>query len=99
MTDNTSAGPRLIVGLTGGIASGKSLVGAMFVKLGASLIDTDVVAREVVALGEPGIATRSARIPRRAWCSCLASSIVRRCDRWYSPMTPNGDSSKRSFIR
>ncbi len=56
MTDNASAGPRLIVGLTGGIASGKSLVGAMFVKLGASLIDTDVVAREVVALGEPGLA-------------------------------------------
>ncbi len=56
MTDNPSAGPRLIVGLTGGIASGKSLVGAMFVKLGASLIDTDVVAREVVALGEPGLA-------------------------------------------
>jgi len=56
MTDNAPAGPRLIVGLTGGIASGKSLVGAMFVKLGASLIDTDVVAREVVALGEPGLA-------------------------------------------
>jgi dephospho-CoA kinase len=56
MTDNPSAGPRLIVGLTGGIASGKSLVGAMFVKLGASLIDTDVVAREIVALGEPGLA-------------------------------------------
>ena len=51
MTDNPNAGPRLIVGLTGGIASGKSLVGAMFVKLGAPLIDTDVVAREVVALG------------------------------------------------
>ena len=49
-------GPRLIVGLTGGIASGKSLVGAMFVKLGATLIDTDVVAREVAARGEPGLA-------------------------------------------
>jgi dephospho-CoA kinase len=60
MTDNVSAGPRLIVGLTGGIASGKSLVGAMFVKLGASLIDTDVVAREVVARGEPGLAAVSA---------------------------------------
>jgi dephospho-CoA kinase len=56
MTDNASGGPRLIVGLTGGIASGKSLVGAMFVKLGAALIDTDVVAREVVARGEPGLA-------------------------------------------
>jgi dephospho-CoA kinase len=60
MTDNSSAKPRLIVGLTGGIASGKSLVGAMFVKLGASLIDTDVVAREVVALGEPGLAAVTA---------------------------------------
>jgi len=49
----------LIVGLTGGIASGKSLVGAMFVKLGAGLVDTDVIAREVVARGEPGHAAVS----------------------------------------
>ena len=60
MIENPSARPRLIVGLTGGIASGKSLVGSMFVKLGASLIDTDVVAREVVALGEPGLAAVAA---------------------------------------
>ena len=51
-----SVAPRLVVGLTGGIASGKSLVGAMFLKLGAALIDTDVVAREVVERGEPGLA-------------------------------------------
>lgn len=56
MTDDASSGPRLLVGLTGGIASGKSLVGAMFVKLGAALVDTDVVARDVVAPGEPGLA-------------------------------------------
>lgn len=56
MADDARVGPRLVVGLTGGIASGKSLVGAMFVKLGATLIDTDVVAREVVAQGEPGLA-------------------------------------------
>ena len=37
MADDASLGPRLVVGLTGGIASGKSLVGAMFVKLGAAL--------------------------------------------------------------
>lgn len=43
------------VGLTGGIASGKSAVAAMFVELGAALIDTDVVAREVVEPGEPGL--------------------------------------------
>jgi dephospho-CoA kinase len=60
MADNASGGPRLIVGLTGGIASGKSLVGNMFVKLGAGLVDTDVIAREVVARGEPGHAAVSA---------------------------------------
>lgn len=61
MPDNANGGPRLIVGLTGGIASGKSIVGAMFVKLGAGLVDTDVIAREVVAPGQPGLeAVRSA---------------------------------------
>ena len=65
MTDNPKKGPRLVVGLTGGIASGKSLVGAMFVKLGASLIDTDVVAREVVAPGEPGLAAVAAEFGPR----------------------------------
>ncbi len=55
-----SVGPRLVVGLTGGIASGKSLVGSMFVKLGGALVDTDVVAREVVERGEPGLAAVAA---------------------------------------
>jgi dephospho-CoA kinase len=52
--------PRLVVGLTGGIASGKSLVGAMFAKLGVPLVDTDAIAREVVAPGEPGLAAVAA---------------------------------------
>jgi dephospho-CoA kinase len=56
MGDEARAGPRLVVGLTGGIASGKSAVAAMFVALGAGLVDTDVVAREVVAPGQPGLA-------------------------------------------
>lgn len=60
MADNVRPGPRLVVGLTGGIASGKSLVGAMFVKLGATLVDTDAVAREVVAPGQPGLAAVAA---------------------------------------
>jgi len=60
MADDATLGPRLLVGLTGGIASGKSLVGAMFVKLGAALVDTDIVAREVVAPGEPGLAAVTA---------------------------------------
>lgn len=43
----------LRVGLTGGIASGKSTIAAMFEELGATLVDTDQIAREVVAPGEP----------------------------------------------
>jgi dephospho-CoA kinase len=64
MADDGRVGPHLVVGLTGGIASGKSVVGAMFVKLGAALIDTDVVAREVVAPGEPGLAAVTAEFGR-----------------------------------
>ena len=43
-----------VVGLTGGIASGKSTVSAMFKELGAHLIDADQLARKVVAPGTPG---------------------------------------------
>lgn len=42
--------------LTGGIASGKSLVANRLVELGATLVDADVLAREVVAPGTPGLA-------------------------------------------
>lgn len=45
----------LRVGLTGGIASGKSTVSARFVERGAVLVDADVLAREVVAPGTPGL--------------------------------------------
>jgi dephospho-CoA kinase len=41
------------VGLTGGIASGKSTVARLFEALGVPVIDTDVLAREVVAPGQP----------------------------------------------
>ncbi len=46
----------LRVGLTGGIASGKTVVANFFAELGAGVVDTDVIAREVVAPGEPGLA-------------------------------------------
>ncbi|HVL90123.1 MAG TPA: dephospho-CoA kinase [Actinomycetota bacterium] len=42
----------LLVGLTGGIASGKSTVAAMLLERGAQLIDADEIAREIV---EPGL--------------------------------------------
>jgi dephospho-CoA kinase len=44
------------VGLTGGIASGKSQVAAELARLGAVVIDADVLAREVVEPGTPGLA-------------------------------------------
>lgn len=44
------------VGLTGGVASGKSTVAALLAELGAVVIDADVLAREVVARGTPGLA-------------------------------------------
>jgi len=43
------------IGLTGGIASGKSTVADVFIELGAAVVDTDAVAREVVAPGESGL--------------------------------------------
>lgn len=46
----------LEVGLTGGIASGKSTVAAMFVALGARLVDSDLLARQAVEPGSPGLA-------------------------------------------
>ena len=45
----------LRIGLTGGIASGKSVVAEMFAELGVPVIDTDVIAREVVAPGRPAL--------------------------------------------
>jgi dephospho-CoA kinase len=45
----------LRIGLTGGIASGKSTVAAMFAELGACIVDTDVIAREVVEPGTPAL--------------------------------------------
>lgn len=46
----------LRVGLTGGVASGKSTVSAILRELGAVVIDSDLLAREVVAKGTPGLA-------------------------------------------
>ncbi len=46
----------LRVGLTGGIASGKSTVSVLLEQHGAVVIDSDVLARDVVAPGTPGLA-------------------------------------------
>lgn len=43
----------ILVGLTGGVATGKSTVAAMFRRYGATVIDADQLAREVVEPGKP----------------------------------------------
>jgi dephospho-CoA kinase len=50
-----NTGKPLRVGLTGGIASGKSTVADMFAELGVPVIDTDIIAREVVRPGQPAL--------------------------------------------
>lgn len=48
--------PAYRVALTGGIASGKTTVANLFAELGVPVIDTDVIAREVVEPGQPALA-------------------------------------------
>lgn len=52
---------RFVVGLTGGIASGKSEVTRRFEALGITVADADVAARAVVAAGSPALAMISER--------------------------------------
>lgn len=47
----------MLIALTGGIGSGKSTVAAEWVRLGATEVDSDVLAREVVEPGSPGLAS------------------------------------------
>lgn len=51
----------LLVGLTGGIASGKSTIARLLADLGAVVVDADVMAREVLEPGTPGLAAVVAR--------------------------------------
>ncbi len=46
----------MIIGLTGNIASGKSLIGSILAQWGARVIDADQIAREVVLPGSKGLA-------------------------------------------
>lgn len=50
-----------VLGLTGGIGSGKSTVARMLAAHGAQVIDADALAREAVAPGSPGLAAIRAR--------------------------------------
>ena len=53
-----------VVGLTGGIGSGKSEIAKMFTALGAAVIDADVLAREAVEPGTPALEAITTRFGR-----------------------------------
>jgi dephospho-CoA kinase len=61
------------VGLTGGIGAGKSAVAAIFAALGAFIIDTDAIAREVVAPNSDGL-----REIARVWPQAVRSGVLDR---------------------
>lgn len=46
---------KFVVGLTGGIACGKTTVANLFAEYGIDLVDADVIARDVVAIGSNGL--------------------------------------------
>ncbi|HEY3292392.1 MAG TPA: dephospho-CoA kinase [Candidatus Nanopelagicaceae bacterium] len=78
----------LVVGLTGGIGSGKSLVGEYFADLGAKVMDADELSRQVIERGTPGfdqvVATfgdavlRDGEIDRRALAAKVFSDTAER---------------------
>jgi dephospho-CoA kinase len=61
--------PHLRIGLTGGIASGKSTAALRFLELGVPVIDADEASRAVVAPGTPGLE----QVVRRFGAAVLAS--------------------------
>lgn len=53
------------VAVSGGIASGKSTVCALFAACGATVVDADIVARELVAVGQPALQDIAAQLGAR----------------------------------
>jgi dephospho-CoA kinase len=83
--------PPLRIGLTGGIASGKSTVAGLFAALGVPVIDTDQIARDVVQPGSPvlaaiverfgpGVLRADGQLDRRALRSLVFADAQARAD-------------------
>lgn len=68
---------KYVVGITGGIASGKSAVSGILEKKGAYIIDADVVARDVVAPGSEGERLLKAAFPRAYEGGTLDRKVLR----------------------
>jgi dephospho-CoA kinase len=65
MSEGSAQRPRMRVGLTGGIASGKSAVARRFAELGVPVVDADEAARTVTAAGRPALVAIAARFGRQ----------------------------------
>jgi dephospho-CoA kinase len=61
MNEDSTHGPRLRVGLTGGVASGKSTVARRFIELGVPVVDADDAARTVTGPGQAALGAIAAR--------------------------------------
>jgi len=68
----------LLVGLTGGIASGKTLVSDEFVRLGAALVDADILAREVVTANSDGVSNGLAQLVEHFGTGILTNNELNR---------------------
>ena len=55
MSDAIVSKKLKLIGLTGSLASGKSLAAEIFSQLGATIIDADLLAKEAVAPGSEGL--------------------------------------------
>ena len=63
-----------LVGLTGGVATGKSTVGKMFLELGVPVIDADLMARKIVEPGRP--AYKKIRAVRECICEIVTATYL-----------------------
>ena len=88
-----------LVGLTGGVASGKTTVANLFAALGVPIIDTDLLAREVVAPGTALLGEIAGAFRRRTSSPPTAASTVARCANAFSRIQPKGSGSSSARIR
>jgi len=75
-----------VVGLTGGIGSGKSTIAESFAELGVPVIDADLVARQVVEKGSPLLAEIAAHFGPEILLEDGALNRARPCEKRSLPM-------------
>lgn len=89
------SGPQRRIGLTGGIASGKSSVGALLAQQGLAVLDADAYAREALAPGSPGSQAVLARYGERVRAAAGAGD---RLDRAALARIVFADPAERAWL-